>query len=328
TNMRKDDFGNNAEPLPGSPTPVGVGRGGTLSKEPGHEPYVPNDRTACETERMALAMMDDDQYFRLIYGEANRANVSFYTIDPRGLVAFDAPIGPDSPPTLQVDHAMLGQGQEVLETLAGTTGGMARSNSTHLRKQLGPTAADLTSYYLIGYYSTNTKLDGQYRTIRVKSTRPGIEIRARHGYTAATAEEVAKARAAAAAPAPDAKIAITRALGTIESDTRAQGRRLVRGGREPVHFPRGPSTGHRAQPASGRVFPRSDGIRVELEAGAGAPGWTGALLDRNGNKTAVRVATADRTDAATGQRWLTADVTLAPLGPGDYVIELTVTQAS
>ena len=37
------------------------------------------------------------------------------------------------------------------------------------------------------------------------------------------------------------------------------------------------------------------------------------------------VTTGERTDASTGQRWLTADITLAPLGPGDYVVELTTT---
>ena len=40
------------------------------------------------------------------------------------------------------------------------------------------------------------------------------------------------------------------------------------------------------------------------------------------------MVTGERTDAASGQRWLTADVTLAPLGAGDYVVELTVTQGS
>jgi len=76
------------------------------------------------------------------------------------------------------------------------------------------------------------------------------------------------------------------------------------------------------------VFPRSERIRLELEAPAGGPVWSGAVLDRNGNKTAVPVATAERTDAAGGQRWLTADITLAPLAAGDYVVELTVTQGS
>src|SRR5205809_1114830 len=58
------------------------------------------------------------------------------------------------------------------------------------------------------------------------------------------------------------------------------------------------------------------------------PVWSGAVLDRNGTKTAVPVAVGERSDAATGQRWLTADITLAPLGAGDYVIELSVAQGS
>jgi VWFA-related protein len=327
TNMRKDDRGGNADPIPGSPTTPGVGRGGTLSKEPGHEPWVPNDRTVCETERMALAMMDDDQYFKLIYGEANRANVSFYTIDPRGLAVFDTPIGPEPPPPITVDYAMLRRRQDTLDNLAGATDGLSLRNSNDLRKLLKRIGDDLTSYYLIGYYSTNGKPDGRFHAIKVRSKRSGVEIRARNGYTAATAEEVAKARAAAPPPEPEAKVALNKALGTIESDARALGR-TVRGAGEPVIFHRGPSTGNQVQPSPGRVFPRSERIRFELEAAAGTPVWTGALLDRSGNKTAVPVTTADRTDATSGQRWLTADITLAPLGPGDYVVELTVTQGT
>jgi hypothetical protein len=102
----------------------------------------------------------------------------------------------------------------------------------------------------------------------------------------------------------------------------------VRGAGEPLVFHRGPATGNQVQPAAGRIFPRSERIRMEMEAAAGAPGWTGALLDRNGTKTLVPVVAGERTDAATGQRWLTADITLAPLGPGDYVVELTTTAGS
>ena len=76
------------------------------------------------------------------------------------------------------------------------------------------------------------------------------------------------------------------------------------------------------------MFPRSERLRVELEADAGTPVWTGVVLDRNGTKTAVPVVTGERTDAATGQRWLTADVTLAPLGPSDYVIEMTIVKGT
>ena len=71
-----------------------------------------------------------------------------------------------------------------------------------------------------------------------------------------------------------------------------------------------------------------DRVHLELEAQSGTPVWTGALLDRTGTKTAVPVTVGERTDAASGQRWLTADVTLAPLGAGDYVIELSSTVGS
>src|SRR4029079_13578947 len=103
------------------------------------------------------------------------------------------------------------------------TDGIALMNSNDLRSQLRRIADDLTSYYLLGYYSTNTKLDGRYRAIKVRSTRRGIEVRARHGYNAATPEEVARARAATATPAPDAKASLNKALGYIENDARAPG---------------------------------------------------------------------------------------------------------
>src|SRR5207344_741351 len=110
-------------------------------------------------------------------------------------------------------------------------------------------ADDLTSYYLLGYYSTNTKLDGKYRTIKVRSKRPGVEIRSRRGYSAATAADVAKARTASETVVPEAKAAITRALGTIESDARAAGRKTTRVAGDPVVLHRGPSTGNQVQPA-------------------------------------------------------------------------------
>jgi VWFA-related protein len=328
TQVRQNEDGQNADPIPGTPPPVGVGRGGTLTNDPRTDPFSPANRTACERELMQLAMLDDGEYFRTIYGEANRANVSFYTIDPRGLVVFDTPMGPQAPPPLLVDRALLQQRSDVLHRLAVETDGLAMSNSNDLRRQLATIAADLTSYYLIGYRSTNGKLDGKYRTIKVRSKRPGVEIRARHGYTAPTAADVAVARSAADAPAADARIALTKALGAIEPDAHGPGHPMARGAGEPLLLHRGPSTGNQLQPSGGRIFPRSDRIRLELEAAAGTPVWSGVLLDRNGNKTAVPVNAGERTDAGTGQRWLTADVTLAPLGAGDYVIELTVTQGA
>ena len=329
TTVRSGPRGGNADPIPGAPPPVGVGSGGTLTARPQGglmELGGGSDRTECEKDQMELAMMDDQVRFRGIFGEANRANVSFYTIDPRGLAPFDSSIGPTPPPPPSVDRQNLMMRQDALRALAVNTDGLALLANNDLKKLLRRVSDDLTSYYLMGYYSTNSKLDGKFRSIKVRSKRPGVEIRSRRGYTAATADEVARARAAADAPVPDATVAIGKALAYIETDVRAQGRHTVRGEGEPLIFHRGPSTGNQLESAPGRVFPRSDRLRLELEAAAGSAAWTGALLDRKGDKTIVPVTTGDRTDAATGQRWLTADLTLAPLGPGDYVVELTTAQ--
>ena len=322
TRVRTDSQGRQADPIPGGPPPVGVGPGGTLTTRINNGMNI-SDRTECEKDQMDLAMNDDERYFRDIFGDANKANVSFYPIDPRGLAVFDTPIGPEAPLSVVDDHAQLTQRADTLRTLAVNTDGIALIGNNDLRKELRQIADDLTSYYLMGYYSTNTKLDGRFRTIKVQSKRPGVQIRSRHGYRAATEADVARAKAATETVIPEAKQALGRALGYIESDARAQGRPMVRGKGEPLLFHRGPSTGNQMQPAQGRVFPRSDRIRLELEAGSADPVWTAVLLDRNGAKTVVPVTTAERTDAASGQRWLTADVTLAPLGPGDYVVELT-----
>jgi hypothetical protein len=285
---------------------------------------------------MDLAMADNPRRFENLFGEANRANVSFYPIDPRGLSVFvpqplpradnGTLINPAG--ALEADHARRKGRSESLHLLALNTDGIALLDSNDLRKEIRRVADDLTSYYLMSYSSTNSKLDGRFRAIKVRSKRPGVEVRSRRGYSAPTAADVAAVRAAADMVVPEAKAALNRALGYIESDARAQGRKTVRGAGEPMVFHRGPSTGNQVQPAAGRVFPRSERIRLEMETDAAGPLWTGALLDRNGTKTAVPVVASERTDAATGQRWLVADITLAPLGPGDYVVELSTVKGA
>lgn len=328
TILRTDSDGHQADSIPGGPPPVGVGPGGGLTTRVNNGGFAPSDRTECEKDRAELSMVDHARLFRDLFGEANRANVSFYPIDPRGLAAFDSPIGPEPPPPPDQDYANLRGRQESLHTIALNTDGIALIANNDLKTSLRRVADDLTSYYLMGYYSTNNKLDGKFRSIKVRSKRPGVEVRSRRGYSAATVAEVTKARAAADAVVPEAKAAVTRALGTIESDARAAGRTMARGAGAPMVFHRGPSTGNQVQPAEGRIFPRSERLRLEIEAAPGAPVWTGALLDRNGTKTAVPIVTGERTDAAAGQRWLTADITLAPLGPGDYVVELSTVRGT
>jgi VWFA-related protein len=160
----------------------------------------------CDVDRMALAQIDNERQFREMLDEANRANASYYPIDPRGLAVFDTPIvrqdvpGP-APPMIppSVDSAMLSSRINSLRTLADATDGLAIVNSNDLAGGLRRVVTDLSSYYLIGYYSSG-KLDGRFHSITVRVKQPGIKVRARRGYLAATPAAVtAAARASAAA---------------------------------------------------------------------------------------------------------------------------------
>jgi hypothetical protein len=171
------------------PTPNTPGRG--LSN-------YDTDPQTCERDRMTLALLEDEQYFRDLLQEANRANASFYPIDPRGLVVFDEPISKGVP--LTVDAGRLRGRLDSLRTLAENTDGLAIVDSNNLAGGMKRVVADLSSYYLLGYYS-NGKLDGKYHAITVRVKRPGVQVRARRGYLAATPEAMTAAgRGRGAAP--------------------------------------------------------------------------------------------------------------------------------
>jgi len=169
-----------------------------------------NDRVECEGDRTALAAMDHTQRLREISDEANRGNVTFYPVYARGLAVFDAPIGPDKPPPVIEDTANLRAKQDSLRFLADNTDGTAVVNTNNIDAALQRIVSDLSSYYLFGYYSTNTKLDGRFRNITVRVKRDGVKVRARRGYRGRTADELISSTAGASASSPPG--AVTAAL--------------------------------------------------------------------------------------------------------------------
>jgi hypothetical protein len=92
---------------------------------------------------------------------------------------------------------------------------------------------------------------------------------------------------------------------------------------QPLMFRRGLSTGNRLQPAAGFEFSRTERVQLQLPVAAAAKPGTGRMLDRNAQPLQIPVQIAEKQDED-GQRWLTADVTLAALAPGDYIIEVSV----
>ena len=117
-----------------------------------------------------------------------------------------------------------------LRTLAEATDGLAIVNSNDLSGGLRRVVADLSSYYLMGYYSSG-KLDGKFHSISVRVKRPGVQVRARRGYLAATTAEVERTARNSGASVPvsakDAEaLAVESALRPLSSFTKEASLRL------------------------------------------------------------------------------------------------------
>lgn len=167
-------------------------------------PAEPASMAECDADRLVLAEADNGVRFRALFEQANRANVSFYTIYPRGLAVFDAPIGPRRPPDLATDARNLTTRHNSLRELADNTDGLAVVNTNAIEPAMQRIVNDLTSYYLLGYYSSNAKLDGKFREITVRVKRPDVRVRARRGYRGPTPQDLTAAASVEKVKSPTA----------------------------------------------------------------------------------------------------------------------------
>jgi VWFA-related protein len=127
--------------------------------------------------QLRLNGTDNQAQLRATVNAAIRANVTIHTIDARGLVA-SAPLGDAVRPsagglgtfsgqTATTVAAMFQRSQDSLYALAKDTGGQAFFDSNDLSIGIVRAAEALSSYYLIGYYSTHTANDGRFRRVKV-----------------------------------------------------------------------------------------------------------------------------------------------------------------
>jgi len=312
---------NNAlvRPIDGQAPPIAaVGidpRTGTLTGRPAAAAGYA-DPNVCERDRLMLSQLDDEREFQLILDEANRANASFYPIDPRGLAVFDEHIVPAAGvgvgiaanPTVPLaeDRARLAARNTSLRTLAGATDGIAVVNTNDLSRGLRRIVDDLSAYYLLGYYSSG-KLDGRFHSITVRVKRPGVQIRARRGYLANT--EAALTTSAPAAPAASpAVVANTRAIDSALASLSTAGREL------PVRL-------HAAAgwtPAmTATVWAIADVGRAAQEEWAGGGQADAMLLDAAGKTVAT-----GRAQIAAGSTTARIMLTSNALVPGDYQLQI------
>ena len=100
--------------------------------------------------------------------QANRANVTMYTIDPRGLVGMgdiDEQVDP------QQWNEYVRKSQDSLRVIAEETGGLAVVNQNDFSKALKRIDAETSDYYVLGYYSKNPDPTRRRRQVEVKVTR-------------------------------------------------------------------------------------------------------------------------------------------------------------
>lgn len=143
--------------------------------------------------------------FDALIGEANRANITVYPVDAAGLrvhskeaelsrnvaVAGAKGIGDEQreqgawTKELEKQEEMLtSRPTAVLGRLAKETGGFLLENTNDLGAGVARMQQERTTYYLLTYQPTNTKLDGTFRKVSVRVKRPKVAVRARAGYLA------------------------------------------------------------------------------------------------------------------------------------------------
>ena len=139
--------------------------------------------------------VDNEAQLQATIDAANRANVSFYTLDARGLMAMppggEASAVSPSGTAIYTASAVSSQitsmhnSRETLSTLATDTGGHMFTDLNNFAPVFQYVQKANTSYYLIGYTPSNPKADGKFRRIRVELVEGrGLKVEARPGYYA------------------------------------------------------------------------------------------------------------------------------------------------
>jgi VWFA-related protein len=143
------------------------------------DPTLTHPRAAGQFSDAELTMMLAE-----LTREANRSNVTMYTIDPRGLVGPLSDIDQEVEP--QQWQQFIRKSQDSLRVLAEDTGGIAVVNQNDFDKALERIDAETSDYYVLGYYSTNPDPTQRRRRIEVKVTRPDVSVWSRKEYVLKT----------------------------------------------------------------------------------------------------------------------------------------------
>ncbi len=245
----------------------------------------------CMAEAGRLALMDFEPRFRELVDEAKRQNVSVYVVTPSGLQA----------PFTYAGYLSMKAAYDDLKALADETDGLALTETNDLNAAFKRIADDMAAYYVLGYYTTNTRFDGGLRKITVRLK--GKAIRARRQYRAPTEAEIA---AMAQRPSPSQ---------SSGAEAAASGPPAVIG--EPIAY-----RVSRTQPpeqAKPLEFVRADRLRVAWPVLAPLDRREARMLDTAGKPMAFDLPVTESDDGKS----VVVELALAPFARGVYSIELT-----
>jgi len=143
---------------------------------------------------LRLNGVDNQAQMRATTNAAIRANVYLYTIDARGLVATppmgDATRGSPGGNAMYTGGSQMAmsnnfqRSQDTLYALAADTGGKALLDVNDLTVGIANAQKAMSSYYIMGYYTTNTALDGKFRKIAITLKDVSAKLDFRSGYFA------------------------------------------------------------------------------------------------------------------------------------------------
>jgi VWFA-related protein len=134
-----------------------------------------------------LSIQDEDLHKAVT--AATKNNVAIYPVDPRGLTAEgglgESETGVSADPGERLTNSITGmEARQSLRALAQATGGFAVVNTNSFESAWDRIVRENSSYYVLGFSSTNERRDGRYRRLQVRVKRPGVQVRGRDGYVA------------------------------------------------------------------------------------------------------------------------------------------------
>ncbi len=164
---------------------------GGINSEPGRQYFDLVERKSGNSDfaqRSILAQREGGTdlwgMLRKIVAQLNRHNITFYTVNTRGVISPvpDNSMERDRREVKLEDSTYLDDTQELMAEIADETGGLYFENSSNFRHGFDLVLSDLDHQYLICYKAPLHKKANELHKIKVETKKSGVKLRHRKAY--------------------------------------------------------------------------------------------------------------------------------------------------